>query len=124
MRLPDPNSTDENDVPFVRHEGQAEEVLHLGTINLLGPAPLEVFQQFDSGEASGGDASLHAALLANLSLSVDESSQIVDVGPVLLGGLRRQCGVLLPQIMQTHELELLFQPLILFLHETPPSLRW
>src|SRR6266498_25493 len=85
MRLPDPNSADENDVPFVRHEGQAEEVLHLGAINLLGPAPLEVFQQFDSGEASGGDASLHAPLLANLSLSVDESSQIVDVGPVLRG---------------------------------------
>ena len=33
MRLPDPNSPDENDVHFVRKERQTEEVLDLGPVD-------------------------------------------------------------------------------------------
>src|SRR6185436_19170017 len=118
------NSSDEDHVGFVSHERQAEEVLHLGPVDLLGPAPLKVFQEFDGRKASRGDASLNRTLMAGLGLAVDEPSQIIDVGPMLLRGFGCQWGVSLLEVTQTHLVELLLQPLVLFLHEAPPSSRW
>src|ERR1051326_5428582 len=124
MRLPNPNSPDKNDVHFVGNERETEEILDLGPVDLLGPAPLEVFQQFDGGKASSDDASLHGSLVSSLALPVDQPSQVVDMGPVLLRGFRGQSRVLLVKVTQTHRLELLLQPLLLFLHGAPPSSRW
>src|SRR6266536_2752011 len=105
--FPIPTPPDKNDVHFVGNERQAEEILDLGPVDLLGPAPLEVFQQFDGGKASGDDAPLHGPLVSSLALSVDQPSQVVDVGPVLLRGFRGQSGVLLVEVTQAHGLKLL-----------------
>ena len=124
VRFSDANSSQENYVGFVGHEGQAEEVLHLWSIDLLGPAPLKVFQEFDGRKASRGDASLDCPLVPGLALAIDEPSQIIDVSPMLLRGFRGQCGVRLMEVTQTHLLELLLQTLVLFVHAAPPSSRW
>jgi hypothetical protein len=124
VRFSDANSSEENYVGFVSHESQAEEILHLRPIDLLGPTPLKVFQEFDGRKASRGDASLDRPLVPGLALAVDEPSQIIDMGPMLLRGFRSQSGVRFMEVMQTHLLELLLQTLILFLQASPPSSRW
>jgi hypothetical protein len=37
---------------------EMEEVLDLGTIDLLGPGPIEVVERFDKGEPGGLEATL------------------------------------------------------------------
>jgi hypothetical protein len=45
MRFPEPDTTEEHDVGPGFDEAEAEEVLDLGAVDLLGPAPLELLQR-------------------------------------------------------------------------------
>jgi hypothetical protein len=84
----------EDDVGFLRKEVQAEEVLHLEAIGLLGPVPLELFERFDDRKAGGPEAQLHGVLEALLILAIDEAGEVFDVGQMVLGGLLGQLGIL------------------------------
>ena len=77
------------------NELQAKEVLHLKAINFLGPFPVELFESFDDGEASGFDAPFNDALASFGVLAFDQSTQVFDVVPVLLSALLSQFGVVL-----------------------------
>jgi hypothetical protein len=49
---------------------------------------------FDDRKAGGLDTQLHGVLEALLILAIDEPGEVFDVGPMLLGGLLGQLGIL------------------------------
>ena len=76
-----PNAPDKDDAGVVLEEGQAKEVLDLGTVDLPGPAPIEVFQGLDDREARGGDAPCNAAFMTLLAFAFNEPTQILQMSP-------------------------------------------
>ena len=77
------DAADKDHAGFVLEEGPPEEVLHLGLIDLFGPAPVELFQSLDDGEASASHTSKYLPLLAALSFAFDETGQVLHGGPLL-----------------------------------------
>ena len=65
--LPEADVADQDDVGLGCDEGQAEQVLDVRAVDLLGPAPLEVIEGFEHGEARFLDPSLDAAVLAQVA---------------------------------------------------------
>ena len=67
MGLPEPDATEEHHVGPGFDEAEAEEVLDLGSVDLLGPTPLERFQGLEGRKAGGVDASLERRLPSTLA---------------------------------------------------------
>jgi hypothetical protein len=55
-------------------ETQAEEVLHLGAVDFLGPVPMDLVEGFEDREAGGGEAAGNGAGVATLVLPFDEAA--------------------------------------------------
>ena len=124
MRFAQPHAAQKHPVGFVREKGQAEEVLHLGAIDFLGPAPVELVEGFDAGETSGGNAALDGQFLPALRFGLDEPSQVIHRGPLVLGRLAGQGRVLLLHGQQPQGTELLVEPGFGGVHGSPPSGLW
>ena len=90
MGLAQTDAADEDHVDLLFDEGEAEQVLDLGAVDLLGPGPVELFEGLEHREAGELDAPSDAALLAPVRLAFDQSAEEVDVGPLLGGGLLRE----------------------------------
>ena len=87
VALAQADGADEDDVGVVLDEAQAKEVLDLGSVDLLRPAPVELIEGLEHREAGQSHAPLDAALFAPVGLAFDEPRQILDVGPLLGTGL-------------------------------------
>src|SRR5215469_9976877 len=86
MRLAEPRRTaEEQHIGLLLDEAEVEEVLDLRPVDLLRPGPLELIEGFDEREASEADASLEALVVAVGNLAFDETLEILDVAPALLG---------------------------------------
>jgi len=93
MGLAQADGAEKDHVGFLRHELQAEEVLDLEAVDFFRPIPAELFEGFDDGKAGGLDATFDGALAPFLEFTLDQSGQVLDVIPVLLGALLSQFGV-------------------------------
>ena len=67
-------------------ELEAEEVLDLEAVDLLGPVPAEGVEGFDDGEAGGLDAPGDGAVGAQGGFAFDELGEVVEVGEGVFGG--------------------------------------
>src|SRR4029453_1867276 len=83
MSFAEANTPAQEDVGVRFQEPEREEMLDLGAIDLFGPAPLELLQGFETGEAGQTDAPPQALFLALLDLAVGETGQEVAVRPTL-----------------------------------------
>ena len=124
MRLAQSHSAHEHHVSLVRHKGQAEEVLYLGAIDLLGPVPVELVEGFDAGETGGGHSPFNGELLAPEGFAIDQSSQIIHMSPLFLGRFASQSRVVLLHAEQTQGGELLVESGLGGVHSSPPSRVW
>jgi hypothetical protein len=97
-------------------EAQAEEVLDLGAVDFPGPAPLELFEGFEGGKARGLETALERGLVAPNALGVNETGEVVEVGPGVASGLGGEGGVLLGDGLEVEGLELLFEALLVRFH--------
>lgn len=91
---------DEDHVGMVLNELQAEEVLNLWPVDLLGPAPVELIQCLEHREAGEADTPLDAPIFTLLGLTLDQPGDILDVRPMLGGGCLRQRFIVFKQIGQ------------------------
>jgi len=107
VRLPQSDSSQENDIGFLSDELQSEEVLHLETVDFLGPVPVELFEGFEDREAGGLDASFDDALAALGVLAFDQATQVLDVIPLPLGALLGQFGVVRLEVGQFEIIQML-----------------
>jgi hypothetical protein len=90
VRFADTDGTQENRVSFLRDELQTEEILHLEAVEFLGPIPAKLLEGFENRKTSGFDPTLDGELTALVELSVDQSAQVFDMVPMLLGRLLGQ----------------------------------
>jgi hypothetical protein len=79
MRLAEADVADQDDVGLGCDEGQAKQVLDLRAVDFFRPAPLEVIESFEHGEAGIPDAALDAAVLAHRGLALNQLLQIIQV---------------------------------------------
>ena len=91
--LTQPDGAQEDHVGMALQELQAEEVLDLETIDLLGPVELELFEGFDDREAGGLNAPLDQALMALVVFALHQTTQILDMIPLVFGGLLGHQGM-------------------------------
>ena len=84
MSLSQANTAHEDDVASFFEERKAQEVLHLGPIDFLGPGPIELFEGFDDGEASARNAALGGPIFSAQGFSFGQAAQKVQLGPVFL----------------------------------------
>ena len=123
MRLAEADIADHHDVGPGGDEVQAKQVLYLQAVDLFWPAPLEIIEGFDDREARIDEPALGASRVPPGKLAVDELGQIVDVGPLLLGGLACQGVIVLVDVLQAHALQLRVQLCLISLrhHRSPCS---
>ena len=79
MALAQADTGDEHDVGVLGDELQMEEVLDLRTVDLGGPAPVELVEGLHHGEAGLQDATLDAAILAGGGFACEQLVEVVDV---------------------------------------------
>jgi hypothetical protein len=115
---------DQDDVGVGGDEGEAEQVLDLRTIYLLGPVPLEIIKGLNDGEARIPDAALDTAVLAQRCFAVCELGEIIDMRALLLGGLAG-CGLIVAfEVAQLQSLQLGVQSRLVTLgHDRSPRRR-
>lgn len=82
MALAQANVGDEDHVGLVLDKAQAEEILDLGPIDLLRPAPVELVEGLEYREAGEPHPSLDTAVFTPVGLAFDQPRQIVDVRPL------------------------------------------
>ncbi len=107
--LSDADGAEEHHVGLLGNELQAEEVLNLEAVDLLGPIPLELLQGLEDREAGGLDASFDDPLTALGVLTLDEAAEVFDVVPVAGGRLAGQIGMVAEKIGQLEFVEMLGQ---------------
>ena len=124
MGLAEADIADQDDVGMGGDEGESEQVLDLRTVDLPRPAPLEVLEGLEHGEARIPDAALDAAVVAQRSLAVCELREIIHVRALLLGRLVG-CGlVVVFEVAQLQPLQLGLQSrLITRGHDRSPRRR-
>jgi hypothetical protein len=109
MSFPEAHPPAQEDVGVSFQEPQREEMLDLGAIDLLGPAPLELLESFDPGEAGQTDAPAQALFLVLLDFTVGEPGQIIAMGPTLARRLVSQRPVLVEKEGEFEEGEVIGQ---------------
>ena len=95
MGLAEPDAADEHDVGGVVEEAQAEEVLDLEAVDLVGPGPVEGIERFFHGESGESDARFNGTVASQVGLALDESFEHGEVVGLLLGGTAHDVGVVL-----------------------------
>lgn len=110
----------EDDIAVLRQERQAEEILHLGAIDFLGPVPIELVEGLERREASGGQAARDGQLLSAQRFALHQPRQIIDMGPLLVGRLGRQGPIMFLHIQELQGGELFAQPRLARIHGSPP----
>src|SRR6202050_2386578 len=109
MRFAEADVADQDDVGLGCDEGQTEQVLDLRAVDLFGPAPLEVIEGFEHGEARVLDASLDAAVLPHRGFALNQLLQIIQVRALLLGGFGGQALVVALDVVQVQTMQLRVQ---------------
>src|SRR6202049_726592 len=109
VRFAKADVADQDDVGLGCDEGQTEQVLDLRAVDLFWPAPLEVIEGFEHGEARVPDAALDAAVLAHRGLALNQLLQIIQVRALLLGGSGGQGLVVALDVVQVQTLQLRVQ---------------
>ena len=87
MSLAQPDTAQKDDIGVVGKEGEAEEILHLSTVDLAGPSPVKRFECFDSGKVSGLNPPLNPVFASAMTFAFQKAGEVFDVGPMLFGGL-------------------------------------
>ncbi len=64
----------ENDVGLVLEEAKAEEILRLGTIDLLGPGPVELCEGFEDREPCRLDGTLRGPIFSPARFAFDPAA--------------------------------------------------
>jgi hypothetical protein len=64
----------ENDIGLVLEKGEAEEILHLGSVDFLGPSPIELFESFNDGEARRLEAALGGPIFPPERFALDQTA--------------------------------------------------
>ena len=121
MGLTESHSAHKDDVGMVFQKGQPEEVLDLRPVDLLGPAPVELFQGFEHWEAGGDDTPSHRAVHLPQGLPFHQAAQVIHRRPVLLGGLVGQTLIVLLHIGQLELGQVRLQLSLGGIHRSPPS---
>jgi hypothetical protein len=85
VRLAEADVADQDDVGLGCDGGQTEQVLDLRAVDLFRPAPLEVIEGFEHGEARIPDTPLDAAVLPHRGLALNQLLQIIQMRALLLG---------------------------------------
>ncbi len=70
-------------------------ILHLHAVNHRGPVPAKLIEGFDHRKAGLANAVLRGAVSSQVGLALRQSGQIVDMRPLLDGGLLGQFVVVL-----------------------------
>ena len=83
MSFAEPNVTQQDSVGFLADELQTEQILQLRTVDFLRPAPVELIEGFEHGEAGEADTTLRAAVFAAIDLALHEPLQVLERRPPL-----------------------------------------
>ena len=62
-------------------------VLHLEAVNPGGPVPAELIQGFNDRKARQANAAFGGAISSHEGLAFEELAEVVDMGPLLVGGM-------------------------------------
>ena len=106
MGLAEPDAADEHDVGGVVEEAQAEEVLDLEAVDVLGPGPIEGIEGFLHGESGESDAPFDGAVASQVGLALDESFEHGEVVGLLFGGTSHDVGVVLADEGELEDVEM------------------
>jgi hypothetical protein len=68
-------------------KAQGEVMLDELSVNLGGPVPAELIEGLDHGKARQADAPVGGAVVAQAGLAFDELAEILEMSPLLVGGL-------------------------------------
>jgi hypothetical protein len=98
-----------DDIGFIIDEPEPEEVLDVEAIDFLGPTPLKLVEGFEDRETSKPDSALNRAVVAGTDLPLSEAVKIVQVGPVMCGGLLGKGLVMFLDEEEIEELQMGFQ---------------
>ena len=82
MRFAQAATAHEDHVGVGFQERQAEAVPHLGAVDFLGPAPVELAEGLEHGKAGGGDGALHQPILLPQGFAFHEPAQILHRAPL------------------------------------------
>ena len=104
-------------------ELQAEQLLHLGPVDLLRPAPVEAIQGFDARQAGRLHPAGHQRRVAACRLAGHQLLEQAAMGPRLARRLRHQVRIVLQEIPQLQPFELLHQDLLSDRHAGHPPRR-
>jgi hypothetical protein len=85
----------------------------------LGPAPFELFQGFDLGQARHADPALNGAVLALFGFRVDQLGQIPHMGPLFPGGPGRQGFIIFTDETKFQDFQIFDQALLVAVHAEP-----
>ena len=88
MALAQPDVGNEQHVGLVGDELQTEQMLDLGPVDLLRPAPIELVDGLEHREAGQPHPALHTAVFAPAGFTFGQPRQIVEVRPLLGSGFR------------------------------------
>ena len=98
---------EQDDVAVLGEEVQAEQLLDLGAVDLLRPAPVEAVEGLDAGQAGGLHAAAHQGLVAAGRLPGDQLFEKAAMGPGLACRLFGQGRRVLEDVVQLQPLQLL-----------------
>src|SRR5829696_9250860 len=123
MALAHTDRTEEHDIGFLLEELQSEEVLHLQPINLFWPVPAELFEGLDDGKGGALDAPLNAPVTLVVVFSFDEAPEILQMIPLLSGGLGGQIAMLAVNELEFEVLQMLLEQVGFVFHERCAGVR-
>ena len=87
MSLAQSDTAQKDDIGVVGEEGEAEEILHLSTVDFAGPSPVERLEGFDAGKMSSLNPPLNSVFASAMTFAFQKAGEVFDVGPMLFGGL-------------------------------------
>jgi hypothetical protein len=107
--LAEPDTAEKDDVGLVFEELESEEVLDGHAVDFLGPVPLKLLEGFDDGEPRHSDFALNGAVPTGVDFSAGEVLEVLDVCPVVPGGLIGRSLVMLVHEAKIEGLEMIFE---------------
>src|SRR3569833_1767330 len=101
MRFAESGGTaQEKHIGLLLDELEMEQVLDLGPVDFLRPAPLKLIQGFKQREASHPDASLETLVIPMGDLPHHEALEVLEVTPTLIGCGLRELEVVVADVGQ------------------------
>ena len=120
MGFAHPHTAEQDHIAVLGQELQPEQMLHLGAIDLFGPAPVEVRQRLDAGQMGRLQAPRHQSRVPPGRLPRDQFRQEALMAPGLPCRLGQQRGVMLADVAQAQPLQLPDQDRFSDAHGTAP----